>query len=38
MKGVMPKASCPRDPNELAHRIFFESIGESPKTDVGKKS
>jgi hypothetical protein len=23
----------PRDPNELAHRIFLESIGEAPKTD-----
>ena len=23
----------PRDPNELAHAIFLESIGESPKTE-----
>lgn len=23
----------PRDPNELAHRIFLESIGELPKTE-----
>jgi hypothetical protein len=23
----------PRDPNQLAHRIFRESIGEPPKTD-----
>ena len=22
----------PRDPNELAHRVFLESIGELPKT------
>lgn len=22
----------PRDPNELAHRVFLESIGEAPKT------
>jgi len=28
----MPKTSRPRDPNELAHRIFLESIGEEPKT------
>jgi hypothetical protein len=25
--------SRPRDPNELAHRIFLESIGEAPKLD-----
>ncbi len=30
----MPK-NRPRDPNELAHRIFLESIGELPKTDPG---
>jgi hypothetical protein len=24
----------PRDPNELAHRIFLESIGEAPKTEA----
>ncbi len=23
----------PRDPNELAHRIFLESIGEVPRTE-----
>ncbi len=23
----------PRDPNELAHRVFLESIGEAAKTD-----
>ena len=30
----MPERSSkrPRDPNELAHRIFLESIGEAPKT------
>jgi hypothetical protein len=27
--------SRPRDPNELAHRIFLESIGEAPKTQPG---
>ena len=29
----MPDRSTkrPRDPNELAHRIFLESIGEAPK-------
>ncbi len=26
----------PRDPNELAHRVFLESIGEAPKTEPGK--
>lgn len=31
----MPK-NRPRDPNELAHRIFLESIGELPKTEPGK--
>jgi hypothetical protein len=30
----IPKTSLPRDPNELAHRIFLESIGESPKTEA----
>jgi len=31
----MPERSSkrPRDPNELAHRIFLESIGEAPKTE-----
>jgi hypothetical protein len=24
----------PRDSNELAHRVFLESIGEAPKTDA----
>lgn len=30
----MPDRSTtrPRDPNQLAHRIFLESIGELPKT------
>ena len=28
----MPKQARPRDPNELAHQIFLESIGEIPKT------
>ena len=28
----MPDRSRPRDPNELAHRVFLESIGEFPKT------
>jgi hypothetical protein len=23
----------PRDPNQLAHRVFLESIGEVPKTE-----
>ena len=23
----------PRDPNELAYRVFLESIGEAPKTE-----
>jgi len=23
----------PRDPNELAHNVFLESIGEAPKTE-----
>lgn len=27
----------PRDPNQLAHRIFLESIGEAPKTLPGKE-
>jgi hypothetical protein len=39
----MPDRSStrPRDPNELAHRIFLESIGEVPKTkapEVKKKN
>lgn len=31
----------PRDPNELAHRIFLETIGDKPKTappEVKKKN
>ncbi len=24
----------PRDPNELAHQVFLESIGEAPKTEA----
>ncbi len=33
--AAMPDRSKtrPRDPNELAHRIFLESIGEVEKTD-----
>jgi len=27
----MPESKRPRDPNQLAHRIFLESIGEAPK-------
>ena len=31
----MPDRSTtrPRDPNQLAHRVFLESIGEAPKTE-----
>ena len=31
----MPDRSSkrPRDPNQLAHRVFLESIGEAPKTE-----
>jgi hypothetical protein len=31
----MPDRSSkrPRDPNELAHAVFLESIGEAPKTE-----
>lgn len=29
----MPDRSRPRDPNQLAHRIFLESIGEAPRTE-----
>jgi len=28
------KQTRPRNPNELAHRIFLESIGELPKTEA----
>ncbi len=28
----------PRDPNELAHRVFLESIGEAPKTEPEVKA
>jgi transposase len=36
----MPDRSTtrPRDPNELAHRIFLESIGEAPKTPKARKA
>lgn len=27
----------PRDPNELAHRIFLESIGEAPKVEPAQE-
>lgn len=30
------KKSRPRDPNELAHRVFLESIGEAEKFDPSK--
>ena len=30
----MPDRS--RDPNQLAHRVFLESIGEAPKTEPPK--
>jgi hypothetical protein len=38
-KLYMPSKTRPRDPNELAHRIFLESIGEAPRTEppVAKK-
>jgi len=29
--------SGPKDPNEVAHRVFLESIGEVPKTDPGAR-
>ena len=29
----MPSDKRPRDPNQLAHQIFLESIGEAPKYD-----
>jgi hypothetical protein len=31
----MPDRSSkrPRDPNQLAHQVFLESIGEAPKTE-----
>lgn len=28
------KKARPRDPNELAHRVFLESIGEAPRTEA----
>jgi hypothetical protein len=28
----------PRDPNELAHQVFLESIGEAPKYDPSKET
>jgi hypothetical protein len=31
-EGDMPK-SRPRDPIQLAHEVFLESIGEKPKTE-----
>jgi len=35
MVPAMPDRSKtrPRDPNQLAHRVFLESIGELPKTE-----
>ena len=35
MVAVMPDRSKtrPRDPNQLAHAVFLESIGEAPRTD-----
>jgi hypothetical protein len=33
----MPK-SRPRDPNQLAHNVFLESIGEQPKTEPRAKN
>ena len=38
LKAVMPDRSNtrPRDPNQLAHNVFLESIGEAPKTGPGK--
>ena len=27
------RSKRPRDPNQLAHQVFLESIGESPKLD-----
>jgi hypothetical protein len=38
MGGIMPDRSKtrPRDPNELAHRVFLESIGEAPRTEPPK--
>lgn len=32
----MPKTR-PRDPNQLAHNVFLESIGEAPKTPAPQK-
>jgi hypothetical protein len=33
--SAMPDRSKtrPRDPNQLAHQVFLESIGEAPKTE-----
>ena len=34
MVAVMPdRSKRPRDPNQLAHAVFLESIGELPKTE-----
>lgn len=35
----MPERSKkrPRDPNQLAHQVFLESIGEAPKYEPGKQ-
>jgi hypothetical protein len=30
---MMPSSKRPRDPNQLAHQVFLESIGEAPKYD-----
>ncbi len=27
----------PRDPNQLAHNVFLESIGEAPKTEAPER-
>ncbi len=36
LESAMPDRSKtrPRDPNELAHRVFLESIGEAAKTEA----
>jgi hypothetical protein len=38
-ESIMPDRSRtrPRDPNELAHNVFLESIGERPKTEPPKE-
>lgn len=39
MASAMPdrSKSRPRDPNQLAHQVFLESIGEVPKFDPAGK-